>query len=244
MMLKEYSMIISFDLFDYIYPVYSLSKDGSELTFLGSAFSISSDGLVATCAHVLSSRDENTDLYINMGCDKDLHKLKIIKIYQHKSMDFAVAKVESEGQSKFLKPYEGSIKIALDVMSYGFMHPEKKGQNVILRPRFLKGYVTRVSPQPPVFQLANSTCELSFPSFSGFSGAAVFVKNDRGDGLEVAGILYGNFESSVVVHSYEERNEDGSQSFEKINRVVELGLMHTISDIKNFLDDLGINAFK
>jgi uncharacterized protein involved in tolerance to divalent cations len=55
-------------------------------------------------------------------------------------------------------------------------------------------------------------------------------------------MLYSNLESSIQVHSFiDYKNEiEREKEKETIVKVTEFGLMHSIYDIKQFLDDMGI----
>ena len=113
-----------------------------------------------------------------------------------------------------------------------------KGQQLDLCPRFMKGHIVRVGENSPV-EHAKSICEVSFPSLAGFSGTPIL---SDGEQQYVAGMLYGNYESSIQLFKITGINDSGNKCNEEIHRVYEFGLAHTPSDIRQFLSDLGYEA--
>jgi hypothetical protein len=103
------------------------------------------------------------------------------------------------------------------------------------------GHIVSITEKPSKTLRANSVCELSFPVTAGFSGAAV-ISSDQVDKFQLIGMLYSNLESSIQVHSFiDYKNEiEREKEKETIVKVTEFGLMHSIYDIKQFLDDMGI----
>jgi len=102
----------------------------------------------------------------------------------------------------------------------------------------MKGHIVRVGENSPV-EHAKSICEVSFPSLAGFSGTPIL---SDGEQQYVAGMLYGNYESSIQLFKITGINDSGNKCNEEIHRVYEFGLAHTPSDIRQFLSDLGYEA--
>ena len=156
-------------------------------------------------------------------------------------MDFAVGKINVT-QNNYTKPVNEEITpviMGTDVTSFGYYNDGKDGKNLALRYRFYKGYISFLGNKPDAQLRSKSWCEVSFPSLSGFSGTPVFLSGT--DGL--VGMLYGGKESDIEVFSYSEVNEGEKIFSEKIYRIMEFGLMHTISDIKTYLKEMEIKAF-
>lgn len=99
-------------------------------------------------------------------------------------------------------------------------------------PRAFFGNVVRVLNEKNNKSL--SVCELSFPTLSGFSGAPVLSP-----GLDtIAGIIYGNTQQKIQVHEKYEMRDGVNVFSETVNRIMELGLFHSIQSINSFLVDL------
>jgi hypothetical protein len=105
--------------------------------------------------------------------------------------------------------------------------------HIDVAPRIFGGNVVRVHERQS--NKARTLSELSFPTLSGLSGGPVFSQ----DFSSILGMVYGNIEQTIQVHSVSEVSGDGSTTFkETINRIVEYGLFHTSKDILSYLDDM------
>ncbi len=229
---------------DYILPL-TVGKKISENTvdalyrYAGVAFYIGSNGLVATCAHIVESLEEEEILMVK---DFNLNKfLEVQNIVCHSSMDFAVGRIKVTG-NRYIPPVKEQITeviMGTDVTTFGFVSAGKKGEDIILQYRFLKGYISRLGDSTDSLKRSKSLCEVSFPSLAGFSGAPVFLAGSNG----LVGMLYGNNESSIEVFSFTEIVDDKKEYSEKVYRTLEFGLAHTISDILSYLEDMKIKGF-
>jgi hypothetical protein len=229
---------------DFILPLVTGKKVGTDTVdalhrYAGVAVYIGSYGLVATCAHIVESLDNEEIL---MAKDFNLDQFfEVQNIVCHPSMDFAVGQINVKDNSYLCPVNERLTPIIMgtDVSSFGHVNIGKKGIDISLKYRFFKGYISFLGDKPDSSKRSKSLCEVSFPSLAGFSGAPVFLKgSDR-----LVGMLYGNNESNIEVFSFSEIADDNKKYSEKVFRTIEFGLVHTISDIISYLDDLDIKAF-
>jgi hypothetical protein len=236
---------MSINTHDYILPLVTGKKiddntvDGLH-RYAGMAFYIGHNGLVATCAHIVESLANDEILMV-----KDLNLnafLEIEEIKCHPSMDFSIGRIKVNNNRY---PIPANVKVTqsskgLDLWSLGYVNMGKEENNVILQPRFFKGYISSFGDKPHPQTRSKSHCEISFPSLAGFSGAPVFLSGTN----RLVGMLFGNNESSIEVFSFQEITEDKKNYSEKIFRTIEFGLIHTVNDIVSYLEDLNMKAFQ
>lgn len=224
----------------FVLPLFEVLIEEDEIKetprFLGMSFNINKSGAIATCAHLFSGLDENKKVIaIQMN---DYRAFPVEDITCHEKYDFAIAVVKRpiDLVLPFIPPKD--YVAGIDVVAYGVNSNGVKGQQLDLCPRFMKGHIVRIGEHPPV-EHAKSICEVSFPSLAGFSGTPIL---SDGPQQYVAGMLYGNYESSIELFKITEIDDSGRQYNEQIHRVYEFGLAHTPSDIRQFLQDLKFEA--
>lgn len=229
------------DLNQYVLPLFEALIDSDEIKetprFLGMAFSINKNGAIATCAHLFSDLNPEKSVIAIQMSDYQLFPVEDIK--KHEKYDFAIATVKRPVDIVLpFIPHEQYLA-GLDVMAYGVNSNGKIGQQLDLCPRLMKGHIVRIAEQSPLV-CAKSICEVSFPSLAGFSGTPILTTN--GSQQYVAGMLYGNYESSIELFKVTDINDSGDVYNEQIHRVYEFGLAHTPSDMRQFLKDLGYES--
>jgi hypothetical protein len=64
------------------------------------------------------------------------------------------------------------------------------------------------------------------------------------DTFEIAGMAYGNAESRILSYANTEVLEGGSTFLERVYRIMEFGMCHTIFDLKDIFSELGTNCFE
>jgi hypothetical protein len=202
---------------------------------VGVAFHFNDQGDIATCAHVVNSLLEGETLVaVEMHGNSLTYPVRGIQC--HKQYDFAIGNIQRKDYKSIPISDESEIFIGSDVMAFGFTTSGLVEEKLITMPRLFKGHVVRTHPTP-MLATARSTCEVSFPAHSGFSGTPLMY--DR-KATCLAGMLYGNFESTITLHKRTEIDDAGSKFSEEIHKVIEMGAAHTAPDIRLFLDDLGI----
>lgn len=228
------------DFNQYVLPLFEALTENNEIKetprFLGMAFNINKSGAIATCSHLFSDLDESKKVIaIQMN---DYVGFPVEDIKCHEKYDFAIATVKRPVEIVLpLMPTEGYLA-GIDVIAYGLNSNGLKGQQLDLCPRLMKGHIVRIGEDSPL-EHAKSICEISFPSLAGFSGTPIL---SNGPQQYVAGMLYGNYESSIELFKVTEIDESGNKYNEQIHRVFEFGLAHTPSDIRQFLKDLEFEA--
>ncbi|CDU05625.1 hypothetical protein VCR14J2_390316 [Vibrio coralliirubri] len=224
----------------YVIPLFEALIDAGEIKetprFLGMAFSIDKDGTIATCSHLFADLDDTKVVIAIQMSDSQFFLVENIDC--HQKYDFAIASVRR--QVEIVLPFvpQEDFLAGLDVMAYGVNSNGKIGQQLDMCPRLMKGHIVRIGENPPVDH-AKSICEVSFPSLAGFSGTPIL---SNGPQQYVAGMLYGNYESSIELFKVTDIDESGNSYNEQIHRIFEFGLAHTPEDMLQFLKDLGYES--
>jgi hypothetical protein len=220
----------------YVLPLFEALIENGQIKetpkFLGMSFNINKSGAIATCSHLFSNLDKSKMVIgIEMG-NYDVFTVQDIKC--HDKYDFAIATAIRRIEAVLpLMPTEEYLA-GVDVMAYGVNTDGLNGQKLQLCPRLMKGHIVRIGNNSQL-KHARSICEISFPSLAGFSGTPIV---SSGPQQYVAGMLYGNYESSIELFKITEIDDSHSKYNEQIHRVYEFGLAHTPADIKLFLKDL------
>lgn len=217
-------------------PIFAGVRDSNTIhldRFIGTGFFLDKVGTVATCKHVTQNIRENEFLLGKTLNDGRIHFLE--KAKEHPTKDFALSKIPNY-PTKYITHFKGNILTGLNIQTSGFTANGKNGKNLAVDLRFFKGYIVRTAKQP-IRNDAYSLCETSFPIHKGFSGAPI-ISSDHGGFL--VGMAYGNIESSILTHELVEIEKDGKFFKERIIKIIELGLIHTIDDIRYFLNEMEI----
>lgn len=202
--------------------------------YIGTCFFIGDNGQIATCGHIVENKQDDDFIY-----GKNLNTNEIDMIYDlkvHPKYDFAIGYFRKHKDHKVFNFGKMKHAAGMDVRTFGFTDAGKDGKDINIVPRLFKGNIVGYGLGPKVPK-SRSTVELSFPSLSGFSGSPLL--NEHTD--ELIGMLFHNTESRIEVYSNSEIDEDGKITKESVNRIVELGLAHSIEDIIQFISDLKIN---
>lgn len=220
---------------DYLRPLVAWKREKDRYStgrFAGSCFFIDAEGTAVTCSHIIEGLTEDEHLF--SFDEKTKQNLPVQVLWKHNTDDFAIIKLPVNGNKSFILRHHRTI-LGLDVMSYGFLNDGLQGGSININYRFMKGYVSRVDNKPKNIR-SRAVLETSYPSLAGFSGTAVFCLN--GDDLDLVGMLFQNFESTIEVFSFQEIDEFGEVKLkESVNRIVELGLAHTTDTIIGYLEE-------
>jgi len=226
-----------------VFPVFARNKINSILRYLGSATMLSKNKkVIVFCKHVLQNICEHEELVLNVYGTQDLYVLSDVVF--SKKFDFSAARIETSDEVKcdynFIEKLNNPVPVMMnnDVVAMGIFAEEDNIKQVVIRPEVRKGYVPRCSPKEDMLIGARSTNVLSFPIPSGFSGGPIFLQNSFP--LEVKGIMFNNIESKISIYSHEEVKSGNERCVETVVRVEELGLFHSVEDIKYFLSELNL----
>lgn len=201
--------------------------------YLGMAFFTGPDGEIATCKHVIESINNGEMFYAATVTASQIHS-PVFNIKCHPKYDFAIAKTYIKDTkalplSENKQPFIGEDIVAFGMTSDGIINNELR-----ISARLFKGSIVRTF-RYPLTDDSRSTCEVSFPSLSGFSGTAIINNNQD---QTIAGMLFSNFESAIELYRDVRIEESGEKYSEQIHKVVELGIAHTAEDIRIFTKDL------
>lgn len=200
--------------------------------YAGVAFFIDGgDGKVATCKHIVEMVQEGEVLLGNNLISGEVDAIYNIK--KHPLYDFATGNFKKHHSYKIFPILDREYNPGHDVRAFGFTNIGRKGSNVKVNARMLKGYIVShaVESEHPQAKTIN---EVSFPSLKGFSGSPL-VSEENGS---LVGMLFSNHESSIEVHSFIDVEDNGEQFKESIYRIIELGLAHSAKDLIQFIEDL------
>jgi hypothetical protein len=228
---------------DYILPLV-IGKKNSENPFaqlnrfIGTAFYIGANGVIATCGHIASTpaSDESLMVYdLNLQRFLELEMLQI-----HPEMDFAIARtgIKHNKYLRLVKTETHPIELGTNISSFGYINAGRVGSDLHLEDKYFKGYISFIGTNPDTTLRCRTVCELSFPVLNGFSGAPVFFESKN----SLVGMLYGNRESKIEVYSNTPVQIKGKAVTKKQPRSMALGLMHTVNDIVTFIKDMGIKV--
>jgi hypothetical protein len=199
--------------------------------YAGVSFFVGEEGRIATCKHIVEMvQDDEVLLGKNLitGEIKPVGNIRVHPIY-----DFALGTVSHHKSYICLPIGNKESLIGQDVRAFGFTYSGRNDNDVSVDPRLFKGHIVRISPNSNL-DFAKSIMELSFPSHKGFSGGPIISENTG----RVVGMLYGNQESSIEMHSFLDTAENGEVYKEGMFRIIELGLAHSASDISLFIQEL------
>lgn len=213
----------------------SSSKQIIRWRHIGTAFHIGGGGMIATCSHIIKSKNDNEQLFALTATDqRTLAPLE--EIIFHPKYDFAVAKIDCP-PLQFPTIYSGErLYVGDDVLAFSYFNAGSPppGYAPNFQGRLFKGHISSLFHQERE-GVSPSTCEISFPSIAGFSGAPLLHGRDC-----ILGMLYGNSESTIELYRYEEVTDEITRRAESIHRLVEFGLVHSAMDIRRFLKEMGV----
>lgn len=222
-------------------PLFAFKSKGGiptkarDIRYVGVSYHINDLGDIATCAHVVNSLEEG-EILVAVEMHGNCLAYPVENIRVHPKYDFAVGYVSRREYKVAPLMDQAEVFIGSDVLAYGFTAGGLIDERMVTVPRLFKGHIARTHSMP-LLAAARSTCEVSFPAHSGFSGAPLLFDARK---TCVAGMLYGNYESTITLHKRTEVDDAGSKFSEEIHKVIELGAAHAAPDIRIFLDELGV----
>ena len=219
----------------YLLPllVVKLAQDdtASLLRYAGVAFYLQSDGLLATCKHIVEAVGPGETLIGKNLQTGDMERLLDIKV--HPKADFALCRTMAPTPHDHFPHLLTPITLGSAVQALGSTAAGSEGRDLIIDSRLFRGYVSRLSKHSSRPD-AISTLELSFPSLRSFSGAPVIAGEQQ-----LIGMMFSNHESTIELFKYEAIEDQGSRYRESVHRVQEFGLVQPVADIRTFAADLG-----
>jgi len=219
----------------FVFPAEGVPKNARDIRYAGVSYHFNDKGDIATCAHIVNGLAEGERL-VGVEMHGSCLTFPVDDIRCHPKYDFAVGRVRRQNYKAMPISDQSEIFIGTDVMAFGFTTAGLVDEKLGTVPRLFKGHVVRTYHEPEL-PVARSTCEISFPSHNGFSGAPLLLNSHK---TCIAGMLYGNYESTIALHKFMQIEEGGNRFSEEIHKVVELGAAHTAQDILTFLGDLGV----
>ena len=215
---------------EYIRPL-GIRRNNGVIKFAGTGFGIEKPGLVLTAAHVVSGVTNPQEIYIELqnGKPPDGRFLQACSLDRHPTADIAALLFEPNPSLRAFQlgnpPADiGDFYLGTEIISYGYPSTIESPDKVNLEPRLMSGYLQR-NFRHLQSNYSFQACELSFPAISGQSGSPILLANDIDSAIAV---LTTNFESSIVIDSYEEHYEGGEKEFHKITKVISHGIGVTL----------------
>lgn len=217
--------------------------------FLGSGFFVEGKQSIAfvTARHVVDI-DKAADEVIVVGNLSDNSKHSWDGFEFHSTADLAIARFKKDKAPTFARPlplYTKLLRRGQRAYSFGFpfsgaLDHQPPGKLVVtIEEFFMGGYVSNIysaSELGATVQRPFSTnYALDFASPGGLSGAPLLF--DSGEADVVAGIMYWNQDTSLLVDEYVEKGDGSSTSSTvSVKRVYQFGLAGTILDLGELLD--------
>lgn len=217
---------------NYIRPI-GIKQEGDIVEFSGTGFGYQSAGIVMTASHVVcGTKPENIYMQLVDGSFVNPHSVAI-----HPSADIAAMLFDRSKAplcfSKGVPAGSGAIyELGTSVISYGFPYIDIGGNRKELEPRLLTGNIQRCFKYA-IGSMHYEAYELSFPTPVGLSGSPVMLENNIDFAI---GVVTTNFESSTVIDSYEEHQEDGTKEIHKTIKVTTYGIAATLFSIDDWID--------
>ncbi len=211
------------------FPIAVLADDGRPERLRGNSFSITANGDLLTCRHVVSVL-EGTRLGV---VDQELGRVVPISSIQmptDDTVDLALlpqALRRSSSYFPLLTP--GSLLVGSDVSTYGFYSHGAGWAGVT--DGYFAGHVVSFRTKGPI------TMTLPFPVIEGLSGSPVTTYHN---GTKVVGICFGSESQRVLASEILEFKEGSREVRETINRVVEFGLAYRVEVVQSFCAGFGV----
>jgi hypothetical protein len=232
-------MAIDSDLF--IYPVFLLDNSGTRKKHLGCAFTITPDGGLLTCEHVVGVKNlfGGDSLAIFDQLTKQHIPLPTPLLSRDPTVDLAYLPGTIPGKREFLPILEpDEFFPGLETFTYGFFALGGLPNDV--EDGVFSGRVVNIKKIPSDPRGKNhQSLVLPYSVIEGLSGGPVLV--DR-HGTKLTGICYGNVEQRIEKSSDLIVEKDGKTTKESISRIVSFGLAYSGSTILDFLNDVGVKG--
>lgn len=206
--------------------------------FAGTCFSFLEQHWFLTAAHVVRDvdpEDLGVALFVYQEV-KDEEGLPVRSVSIHPSADVALIRLDVELTEEFpiFDPYSGLSPVTDlgdSLRTFGF--PEQSTETgVTMVPRMLRGYVQRHFRHQSPAGYQYYALELSHTAPSGMSGSPVSLD---GDSSRVVGVLTEDFQSTTVLHSITEIEEDGQRFMDRAHAVVNYGVAADLRPLQEWL---------
>lgn len=206
--------------------------------FLGSGFFVSSNNWAVTCRHVLEPLADDEVVVGQFPTSDQAAKAEDIRL--HPTLDLAAFNLGVAGSVFPL--YRTPLMLANQVFSFGYNLDAVEDGNVVVQPRLFQGYIVGY----PTINRRNLPTltpyyELSFPGVCGFSGAPLYMA-----GLSVpaiCGMVIGSTRAEIVESSRSEVIDGTTRYEERVSKVYEFGVAHSLATLTQGLKDLDVPAF-
>lgn len=211
------------------FPIAVIADDGQPERLRGNSFSVTANGDLLTCRHVVSVL-EGTRLGV---LDQEFGRvipISSIQFPEDKNLDLALLPGALGRQSSYyplLTP--GALLVGSEVHTYGFYSHGAGWAG--LTDGYFAGRVVGFRTKGPV------TMMLPFPVIEGLSGSPVATFHN---GTKAVGICFGSESQRVLASEILEFKKGNREVRETTNRVVEFGLAYRVEVIQSFCTALGV----
>jgi len=236
---------------DYVTPICAFNiidnAKADVVRILGTAFFIDNVGTFLTARHVIekaqifAENDKTTIGIVISDSEMEQSMLYPIPEIEHAPVpwDISIGCLEEPTYNIFCWPEFEDLMSWTDVSTLGY--PESASNRdpgyLKMSMRALKGYVTRrlqEDEDKSLFGKCPASYELDFAIPQGMSGSPLIVTDMIGAKKQLYGVCVGSRSTSVVEHQYMEIEENGQKFREKITRVNDYGIAHSILGLKNW----------
>ena len=214
----------------------------SRYNFLGTCFAFRHPTYLLTASHCIGKLSANDCFVLFLRFSKTIAKLifggKALSIQKHPNADIALLRMQEEDMNG-VQPFwdcVGNYALGEDFTTYGF--PEdisfpKISSASQPTPRLFRGYFQRFFDHHSHLGYRYIAGELNIPCPAGLSGSPLFR---LGAPSMLTGMVTENIESTKILDSVEEIQEDGEKYKHIYQKIITYGICLMLHDVRDWLD--------
>jgi hypothetical protein len=207
--------------------------------FHGTGFGIGDEGFFLSAQHVIAQADMASGALfaalLKVSKGTEWQPARIFQVEQCPGKDVVIGKLE-RSVPKFFSSANDDAYGWEDVHVFGYPESLKLDSTTPglfqLKPKFLKGYVTRrLESEDVMSQVWAPAYELSFPIPLGVSGSPVFR---TGPAHSLLGIALASVDSTLSVYEHTEMMSPTETLRESVRKVEQVGLAARLHDLRDW----------
>jgi Trypsin-like peptidase domain len=218
-----------------------ISDEPPYISSLGTCFALHKGTYFLTAAHCVGTlTNERIQILPHEAAGL---VLEVADIFRHPTADLALIEARPHEAAGIVPFYniETKYTTGLDVMAFGYQHEPlgvargDAGQRIYgssSRPRLFKGYFQTFREHRSYMGYSYFAGELNFQCPGGVSGGPVFVP---GPAFRVLGLLTENRETTSLLHTEEEVQQDGTTVITRYRTVINYGTCLMLDRVVDWL---------
>ena len=224
----------------FFYKLYLIDHSQKPISFLGTAFSITPNGGLITCRHVVNISYDPQSAHIAVY-DNELGRFVSISKFVfplNQTSDLAfLPNALNRVKKEFVPILEPSrLTIGEEVYSFGYYAIGGRVEDVTQG--YFSGRIINMFHNKVISEFPSLL--LPYPVIEGMSGSPVMTYHN---GPKLVGVCYGNQQQRIVASEIVEYQDDKKEYKETINRIAEFGLAYHPSGLISFLMEKSISDF-